>query len=350
MHGHGRFTLSLFIFLGVLLLAQDTRAQTLPLNSQPPATPVRLVFIHHSVGEAWLTDGVGNLRQALNTNRYYVTDSNYGWGPASPELGDNIGDHTDTGNWYNWFLGSRRDTYLGALYSNLILSVGTNTIDNPGGPNTVVMFKSCFPNGQGIQGQPNDPPRVSSAGDPNPIWGESAGGEHYTVSNIKGLYRDLLAYFATRQDKLFILIATPPSYQGDVSPTAAANARGIHTWLVYHWLDGYPDNNVAVFDYFNVLTSNGGTPSINDLDAATGNHHRLSSGQVEHLIGLKRNVSAYPRGTDSHPTAAGHRKATGEFVTLLNIAYHAWQGDGGRPWFMGRSPSVTPSLGVLLLD
>ena len=31
-----------------------------------------------------------------------------------------------------------------------------------------------------------------------------------TVTNIKGLYRDLLSYFATRQDKLFILLTPPP--------------------------------------------------------------------------------------------------------------------------------------------
>jgi hypothetical protein len=306
MAGRDRFTLSLFLLFGILLLASGTRVQAQALNSQPPTTPVRLVFIHHSVGEAWLADEVGNLRQALNANSYYVTDSNYGWGPASPELGDNIGDHTDTGNWYNWFLGPRRDTYMGSLYSNEILSVGTNTIDNPGGPNTVVMFKSCYPNGQGIQGNPDDPPRVSSSTDPNPIWGEGAGSEHYTVSNIKGLYRDLLSYFGARQDKLFILIATPPSYYEALSEAEAANARAIHTWLVYHWLAGYSYNNVAVFDYFNVLTSNGGDPDTNDLGAATGNHHRLKSSQVEHVIGLNHNFSAYPSGTDSHPTAAGH--------------------------------------------
>jgi hypothetical protein len=350
MHGRGRSILSLFLFLGILLLALGPRAQARPLNSQPPATPVRLVFMHHSVGEAWLADDIGNLLQALNANRYYVTDSNYGWGPESPELGEYIGDHTDTGNWYNWFLGSRRDTYLEALYNNLILSVGANTIANPGGPNTVVMFKSCYPNGQGIQGNPDDPPRVSSPADPNPIWGESAGGEHYTVSNIKGLYRDLLAYFATRQDKLFILIATPPSYYESLSAPEAANARAIHTWLTHHWLDAYSYNNVAVFDYFNVLTSNGGDPDTNDLGAATGNHHRLRGGQVEEVIGRNDDFSAYPSGGDSHPTAAGHQKATGEFVPLLNIAYHAWQGDGGRPRFMGRSPAVTLPLGLLLLE
>jgi len=311
---------------------------------------VRLVFIHHSVGEAWLADGGGDLRQALNANNYYVTDSNYGWGTASTELGGVIGDFTDTGHWYNWFLGTERDTHMGALYNNSTLSVGANTIANPGGPNTVVMFKSCFFSGRRIQGTPSDLPRISSISNPNPIWGEAAEGANYTVSNIKGLYRDLLAYFATRQDKLFILIATPPSYYTDLTAAEAANVRAIHTWLVRHWLEGYSYNNVAVFDYFNVLTSNGGDSETNDLGAATGNHHRLQGSQIADVIGLNHNFLAYPSGTDSHPTPAGHQKAAGEFVPLLNIAYHAWQGDGGRPWFMGRSPAVNPSSGLLLLD
>ena len=106
-----------------------------------------------------------------------------------------------------------------------------------------------------------------------------------------------------------------------------------------HWLDNYPYNNVAVFDFFNVLTSNGGDIDTNDLGAARGNHHRLLSGQVQHLVQTANNYAAYPSG-DSHPTAAGNVKATGEFVPLLNVAYHAWKGTGGRPWFMGRAPKT----------
>ena len=29
-------------------------------NPAPPASPVKLVFIHHSTGENWLTDGYGD--------------------------------------------------------------------------------------------------------------------------------------------------------------------------------------------------------------------------------------------------------------------------------------------------
>ena len=59
--------------------------------------------------------------------------------------------------------------------------------------------------------------------------------------------------------------------------------------------------------------------------------------------------AAYPSG-DSHPTEAGNLKTIGEFVPLLNIAYHAWKGSGGRPFFMGRSPSRSQAGNLLLLD
>jgi hypothetical protein len=310
------------------------------LNPNPPANPARLVFIHHSTGEDWLKPDGGNLRQALNDNVYYVTDTNYGWGPPDQDVndGNNIGEHTDIGHWYNWFLGSHRDTYLAALYTNGQVSdaIGSNTISDPGGENTVVLFKSCFSSAQVIYGNADDPPLPK--GQANPLCGQGVDNDTaYTVSNIKGLYRDLLDYFATRPDKLFVLITTPPSHDQAIGADIAAIQRAIHNWMVSHLLEGYPHNNLAVFDYYNVLTSNGGNADTNDLGAGTGNHHRLRGGQVEHLIGLKSDFLAYPSpGPDNHPTAAGHQKATGEFVLLLNVAYHCWRGDGGCPRLMGR--------------
>lgn len=359
MYGHGRLTLGLFLFLGILLLAPGPQAQASPLNSSPPATPVRLVFIHHSVGANWLSDDNGNLLRGLNTpNQYYVSDSYYGWGPLFDPLdpgSGTIGDRTDMGHWYDWFLGSRSSVFLGALYptSGLTPDVsGSNSIPKPAGDNTVVIFKSCFVSGYVITGDPGDPPRQSSPSDPNPIWGAGYGDPAYTVSNIKGMYRDLLPYFAAHQDKLFILIATPPSSYNDpdLTRSSASRLRAINTWLVRHWLDSYRYHNVAVFDFYNVLTSNGGDQEISDLGATAGNHHRLRDGSVQHVIGVNYDFSAYATGTDSHPSAVGGQKATGEFLPLLNVAYHAWKGDGGRPWFMGRSPAVNPSLGLLLLD
>jgi hypothetical protein len=329
------------------------------LNPNPPTSPVRLVFVHHSVGENWLNpdpDSGGTLLTLLNNNNYFVSDTYYSWGPFDPDLGDLIGSHTDIGNWYNWFLGDYHNDNLGALYAQTGIFTNpewVNSIPNPdpGGQNRIIMFKSCYPNSGGISGNPYDPPRVSSGADPNPLWGQDAyNGEAMTVSNIKGLYRDLLAYFAFHQDKLFILITPPPVTPSDQFVAGSSDrARAINTWLVYHWLDNYPYNNVAVFDFFNVLTSNGGDAYTNDLGAAGGNHHRLGIGQVQHVVQTINNYAAYPSG-DSHPTAAGGVKAAWEFVPLLNVAYHAWQGTGGRPRYMGRGPKSGAGTQLLLLD
>lgn len=336
----------LFLFLGLLSIEPNT-SQALPLNSNPPSSPVRLVFIHHSVGENMLNAG---LFAQLNANNFYVTDTYYGWGPE--DEGGTIGDHTDIGQWYNWFLGPSHSTFLTALYENTSIHESlTNTMPRPDGPNTVVLFKSCFPNSGGISGNPSDPPRKSSISDPNPIWGADAyASDVVTVANIKGLYRDLLSYFATRQDKLFVLLTPPPVATSDqFVEGSSARARAINNWLVRHWLDGYPYHNVAVFDFFNVLTSNDGTPYTNDLGAMEGNHHRLTEGQVRHLVQTPNNYAAYASG-DSHPTDAGSLKGVGEFVPLLNVAYHAWKGTGGQPLFMGRSPKSNPGLNLLLLQ
>jgi len=297
----------------------------------PPATTQRLVFIHHSSGQNWLNDA---LRAQLNDNNYYVTETDYGWGPLDEDVGyDTIGDHTDIGHWYNWFAGPHRDTYMNALYPN-DMTEGSNTVTDPGGENTIVMFKSCFPNSH-IGGNPNDPPTVGE----NPLRGQDTYSEYHTVANIKGIYNDALNYFATRQDKLFIVITAPPLRRASTDAAHAANARALNTWLVNDWLASYPHKNVAVFDFYNVLTSNGGDYDTNDYDWETGNHHRYRSGAIQYITDQGTNFSKYPTGgVDDHPSAAGNDKAAREFVILLNIWYHRWQAGAGTPT---NTPTVT---------
>jgi hypothetical protein len=255
-------------------------------NPNPPEQPVKLIFIHHSTGENWLTDGYGNLGLELGENNYFVSDTNYGWGP------DAIGDRTDIPNWEEWFSSPNTPTYMEALISENGQNSGyTRTISDPGGENQVIMFKSCFPNSD-LYGNPDDP-----AG----TYGEM------TVSGAKYVYNTILRYFGTRPDKLFIVITAPPLSDR----TNAANARAFNQWLVNDWLaeNNYTLNNVAVFDFYNILT---------DKDA----HHRWNNGVIEHIVG-DSNTLAYPSG-DDHPSEAGSRKATGEFIPLLNIYYHRW--------------------------
>jgi hypothetical protein len=123
-----------------------------------------------------------------------------------------------------------------------------------------------------------------------------------------------------------VIITAPPLVASETDATHAANARAFNWWLVNDWLDGYAHTNVAVFDFYNVLTSNGGNWHTHDLGSSTGNHHRYRAGAIEHITNQGGNTAAYPDGgNDSHPSPAGNQKATGEFVPLLNIYYHRWK-------------------------
>lgn len=271
-------------------------AATLPLNPNPPAQPIKLAFVHHSTGENWLRDGNGNLGRTLGSNNYFVSDTNYGWGP------DGIGDRTDIVNWLEWFRSPQAPEYLAALYAESGQnSEYTRTLSDPGGENEIIMIKSCFPNSN-LEGTPADPP---------------ARGDGLTVSNAKFIYNELLAYFATRPDKLFVVITAPPVTDG----TWANNARAFNRWLVQDWRaqNQYSHRNVVVFDFYNILTSR---------DA----HHRYRNGTIEYLADPGRNTTTYASAhDDDHPSAAGNQKATAEFVPFLDVAVHCWRGDGGCP-------------------
>ncbi|GAK58650.1 hypothetical protein U27_05624 [Candidatus Vecturithrix granuli] len=310
-------------------------------TTTPPTSPVRLIFIHHSTGGHWLAatpseyGPSGDLGEALMNNNYYVSATNYGWGP------DGIGSRTDVINWPEWFTGPNRNTIMAAVYAetgqNISGDYGSfgdwpRLATNPGGENQIIMFKSCFPNSD-IYGNPTDPPAAL----PN---------DEMTVANFKAVYNNILQYFATRQDKLFVVITAPPMSEagyvnnGTEPPAAtrAANARAFNNWLVNDWLDDYAYNNVAVFDYYNVLTSNGGDYDTNDAGRATGNHHRWWNNQVQHVQGLVNNYSAYPTdeiyGWDDHPRTAGQQKATAEFVLLLNYFYNRWKGSSATSSYL----------------
>ena len=295
------------------MLAYSGAVEAQSDDATPPSQPVKLIFIHHSTGENWLNDGNGKLGLELMANNYFVSDTNYGW--------DSLGSSTDIGNWYNWFGSGRSSTVLSELYAESAQhSSYSRLATDPGGPNEIILFKSCFPN-SALRGSLSDPiPLIGS----NPLKGQSAGSSAHTVSNAKGIYRDLLGYFQSMPDKLFVVITAPPLSDA----TYAANARAFNEWLVDKtngWLKDYSLNNVAVFDFYNVLTTNGGDADTNDLGQAGGNHHRWLNGVVQHKSDAGSNVLAYPTG-DDHPSAAGGQKASKEFVPLLNVFYHRWLG------------------------
>ncbi len=285
---------AIFLFCLSILFSSSTLTQAQSLNPQPPDQPVKLIFIHHSCGQDWLTNGVGNLGVELGRNNYFVSDTYYGWGP------DSIGDLTDIPDWLDWFIGPNSGRYLSALYNeNGQNSDYTRPISNPGGESQIIMFKSCYPNSD-LSGNPGDPP---------------SDGEWFTVGHAKYVYNQLLTYFITRPDKLFIAITPPPL----IDRTHAENAREFSRWLVEDWLEenNYPLSNVAVWDYHNVLTH-------------PDNHHRFQGGSIQYIIGNGNGTQYYDSNGDDHPNAAGQQKSTTEFVPMLNIFYNNWIAGGGQ--------------------
>jgi len=282
-------------------------------NPNPPANPVKLIFLHHSTGQNWLNDQWGGLGIALRDNNYYVSDTNYGWGPEA------IGDKTDIGQFWLWFRGPNSSAIMDNVYTENGQYCNYSRIANePSGTNTIVMFKSCFPN-SAIQGSVNDPvPNIEA----NLLKGESAGSDSHTIANAKGIYVDILKYFISHPEKLFILITAPPLSDA----TYSGNARVLNQWLMTEWLKDYTLKNVFVFDFFNVLTTNGGSTDISDANAETGNHHRWHNNQIQYLFDGVSNTSKYASGGgDDHPNETGSLKATIEYLPLLNIAYNRWK-------------------------
>ena len=289
----------------------------------PPTQPVKLIFIHHSSGENWLMDTNGGLGIALRDSNYFVSDTNYGWGPVPGDGPDPIGSYTDIGNWWTWFRGPKSPVIMDAVYSESGQhSDYSRMIHDPGGKNQIILFKSCYPNSN-LRGNPLDP--VPSI-DANPLRGVDCDSSDHTVANAKGIYIDLLPYFQQHQETLFIVITAPPL----IDSTYSSNARVFNQWLVNDWLKNYPYKNVAVFDFYNVLTTNGGDATTNDLGWETGNHHRWWNNGIQHTVdtsGGVHNTSAYPSGSyNNHPSDAGNQKATAEFVPLLNAVYNQWPG------------------------
>ncbi|NQU17317.1 MAG: cadherin-like beta sandwich domain-containing protein [Candidatus Saganbacteria bacterium] len=261
-----------------IIVTRAAAAQT--INTNPPASTVRLVFIHHSSGGNWLKtsgDFYGALGTALNSNKYYVTETDYDW---DAEANDNLGDTTDTTDWLSWF----NDTKMPYVYSNSNHSYYSNTISDPGGQNEIIMFKSCYP--------------MSEVGG--------------SIADEKAIYNGLLTYFAAHTDKLFILIIPP----APITTSSYVLTKQLNDWLVDEsngWLKNYSHNNVAVFDYYCVLSE-------------TDSHHRVNGGAVQHSYsGSYDGTSPYHDG-DDHPNSSGNQKAVTEFLPLLNYYYNSWKG------------------------
>lgn len=260
----------------------------------PPSQRVNLLFIHHSVGGQLLADpgplensqdarrslhrshpNGGGLRTLLERQGYAVHEASYG---------SEIGQKTDLFDWLPKFRESM-PRILATRWQDETLSSGSNQ---------VVAFKSCYPN---------------NAFEP----GEAPGA--LNLANAKAAFGELRNVFERHPDTLFVYVTAPPLRDdSDDEPAwkslakrllgrptlaverreAARRAREFNDWVTspQGWLAGYVPRNVAVFDYFSLLT------------------------------GDRSNFLQYAShgGTDNHPDGAAQREAAGRFASLLNRA------------------------------
>jgi len=271
----------------------------------------KAVFIHHSSGGNWVADSWGGLGDAMNDAGYFFSGIDYGW---DAPYNTNIGDYTDIGDWWTWFMDqtvqgnseARRDNIMGAVYTEYDKDIQfgdyTRTLTDPGGENEIIMFKSCYPNSDIL---------ADNSTTPTDIYGDPAGSTSYTETNVRALYDTILTYFKANPGRMFVVITAPPLSDA----TNAARARSFNNWLVYDWLQDadWENKNVYVWDWYNVLTG-------------VNNHHRVEDGVVVHTIASGSGnvaIDAYIDG-DDHPNAVGCQKSTTEFVPVLDVWYSTW--------------------------
>ncbi|MGK4007264.1 hypothetical protein WMF31_31875 [Sorangium sp. So ce1036] len=268
-------------------------------SSAPPGAPLDLLFIHHSVGGQLLTDpgpekekascvyeahpNGGGLRRKLTEQGYRVHEASYG---------SEIGEDTDLFHWAPKFR-DKMDKLLRVALNDEVLPEGE--------VNRIVVFKSCYPNNR-FRGEGTAP-------------GNPAGPE-LTVWNAKAALTSLLPELAKRKDTLFVYLTAPanvlkrstePAWKWtakrilgkptdeEIAQRQADLARSFNNWVKSPdgWLSGYPEKNVVVFDYYDVLTNRG--ESNFSLHGSQGN-------------------------TDNHPSSEGNARAADELVPFINRA------------------------------
>ncbi len=277
------------------------RANALDLSAYadtPPAEPIDLVFLHHSVGAHLLatpgpeqgTGGIVNSHPNGGGLNALLADANYRLHEAT--YGSALGEDTDLFDWLPKFR-ERMDDILAVDQQDRRLPDGVR--------NRVVMFKSCFPNNEFVG-------EGSADGSPS--------GPDLTEANARATMKALRSEFEKRPDVLFVYLTAPPvaprtwtearwkvwvkhalgrPSHGEEKRASAAIARRFNNWVAdpEGWLQGYPHRNVVVFEFYDALT-----------DRGASNFSRYATGE----------------GFDSHPSAEGLGRIAPELVRFLNRA------------------------------
>jgi len=264
-----------------------------------------LVFIHHSCGNNWLGN---SLHDALLAKDYIDERNDITYGTdVAPDAGrpdslvfyegDTPGNSTNMNHWVLWF-----NDYLQGVRSH----------DCTDGFNRIIMFKSCYPisNITGDGSEPGDPfSSTQTITNYKAVYRHPDGsGNMYTHNTYT--YKPLADIFAENPDILFIPVTAPPLNYTCTTDANAHRARLFNNWLKTDWLASYHAahpglNNVAVFDWFDVL--------------AYADDHPL------HPNRLKEEYGGDPESSNSHPNATANAYSTEVFATNPdNFIDDAW--------------------------
>jgi hypothetical protein len=268
-----------------------------------PDKPLKVLFIHHSCGGQMIADpgdeegpGKGTRLEIWNKHprgggaRSLLVQNGYVLHEASYD--SEIGEKTDLFDWWPKF-SQKMDKVKRTKMQDELLPEGEK--------NDVVVFKSCYPNNEFVG-------EGDGAGNPE--------GPELTLANAKATMTKVREELAKHPDTLFIYMTSPPQAQMVAKerawkwvakkvlgkPDAAAKhteaariARRFSNWIVSKdgWLAGYEGKNIAVFNYYDVLTDGG-----------------------------MSNFSRYPSedGWDSHPSSAGNQKVAQSLIPFMNRA------------------------------
>jgi len=246
--------LAILLAIGLLPIgALSALADSGPKPLRPNATTDDLIFIHHSCGQNWLDN---SLHVALLAKDYIDERNDIYYGTdISPDSGrpDSLaptpGNQTDMNHWVPWF----NDYFSGIKIHGAA-----------DGYNRIIMFKSCYPNSNisSDGAEPGDPfSSAKTLANYKAVYRHPDGPGH-TYPRGGYAYQPLEDIFAAHPEILFIPVTAPPRHYApsDATNNAEAHrARTFNNWLKYDWLASYnaahPNlHNVAVFDWFNVLT------------------------------------------------------------------------------------------------
>lgn len=188
------------------------------------ATPVRIIYLHHSTGGNIWEGGVPDVISSYNSSHgtdYLITERAY---PDSPYPWENY----PYDYWKLWVDTTGATGYL-----------GQDTLDVLAGAYDVIVFKHCFPVSE-IEADTGTPDITSS---------------RKSIENYKLQYNALKARMRQFPTKKFIVWTGAALTKDSTTPENAERARQFFTWVRNSWDE--KGDNIFVWDFWSLETEGG---------------------------------------------------------------------------------------------